>query len=454
MVVQGDQAYLIDAGSLKVASLTESGEVEVLIKPGDKIGEVPVKELLDLALMEDGSLTLLDRSGDVYQYDPGTNGWQVVRLAVEDYTSDRQYLAFLATSDDAFYLMDINRGEVWQQGSDGPQVIWKAPILFEAVDFAVEGEAIFALLSPDQGGSLGKFVAPEYARASDFAPPRDLQDASFLYGDDAYLYVIDQDNQRLLLLDKGSGEMVREYLFRDRLIEIQAVSSVDEIIYIANRDAIYAYPGVTPNPSPPAEISTQPLGPHDSAILSALPKMAWPIEGTALPISYLLPGAPRAYRYGVHEGSDFFWSRGQLVNRETPILAVADGTVVRVDSEYEEPSPAQMEEMLARSREVFHTPADIFDRLRGRQVWLDLGSGVVVYYAHLSRVAPGLEVGQKIAQGQIIGYAGNSGTPEAVQYGPDVGIHLHMEIHIGDGYLGQFLRPAEVGEWLAQVFGF
>jgi len=33
-----------------------------------------------------------------------------------------------------------------------------------------------------------------------------------------------------------------------------------------------------------------------------------------------------------------------------------------------------------------------------------------------------------------------------------VGVHLHLEVRLGDGYLGQYLRPSEVKEWLAQIF--
>jgi murein DD-endopeptidase MepM/ murein hydrolase activator NlpD len=85
-------------------------------------------------------------------------------------------------------------------------------------------------------------------------------------------------------------------------------------------------------------------------------------------------------------------------------------------------------------------------------VWIDHGQGVVSRYCHLSAVAEGLEVGQSVEQGQIIGYVGNSGTP-ASYYGQGLEMHLHLEIRIGDGYLGQYLRPIEVKRWLSQAFG-
>jgi murein DD-endopeptidase MepM/ murein hydrolase activator NlpD len=51
----------------------------------------------------------------------------------------------------------------------------------------------------------------------------------------------------------------------------------------------------------------------------------------------------------------------------------------------------------------------------------------------------------------MIGYVGNSGTP-ASYYDQGSEIHLHLEIRIGQGYLGQYLRPIEVKRWLQQAF--
>jgi len=52
-------------------------------------------------------------------------------------------------------------------------------------------------------------------------------------------------------------------------------------------------------------------------------------------------------------------------------------------------------------------------------------------YAHLSSVAD-LAVGDVVATGQVVGAVGSSGYPEG-------GPHLHLEVRVGSGYLGDGL---------------
>jgi len=60
----------------------------------------------------------------------------------------------------------------------------------------------------------------------------------------------------------------------------------------------------------------------------------------------------------------------------------------------------------------------------GRVVVLQHGSQYETLYAHMSRFRPGLSVGQRVSQGQVIGYVGSSGLATAP--------HLHFEFHIGN----------------------
>jgi murein DD-endopeptidase MepM/ murein hydrolase activator NlpD len=99
-------------------------------------------------------------------------------------------------------------------------------------------------------------------------------------------------------------------------------------------------------------------------------------------------GAPRGQ--GAHEGTDI------LAARHTPVVATAAGVVAK----------------LAREE----------TGLGGIYLWLRRSDGVQYYFAHLQSIADGLEVGSRVATGQILGLVGNSGD---ARYGAP---HLHFEI--------------------------
>lgn len=92
----------------------------------------------------------------------------------------------------------------------------------------------------------------------------------------------------------------------------------------------------------------------------------------------------------VHLGVDIIASEGKL------LYAVADGTITKVYADY---------------------PGS----LAGNGVRLTMADGTYFFYAHMTGVAKGIEVGSKVKAGQIVGTVGNtgnSGTP-----------HLHFEVH-------------------------
>jgi murein DD-endopeptidase MepM/ murein hydrolase activator NlpD len=91
----------------------------------------------------------------------------------------------------------------------------------------------------------------------------------------------------------------------------------------------------------------------------------------------------------VHEAIDM------LAPRNTPILAVEDGTIVK----------------------LFNSKAG------GITVYqFDPSSRFVYYYAHLEKYASGLAEGKKVQRGQVIGYVGTSGNA------PKDTPHLHFAI--------------------------
>lgn len=198
----------------------------------------------------------------------------------------------------------------------------------------------------------------------------------------------------------------------------------------------------TPTPAPTPE-------PENSAGTG----FQMPIAGACLPDDdYLMPNAPREYRYGTHEGVDFYTGRSCTdVPANTPVLAAKAGRVVRADHNFVEMSPEELDAILARSQAQGYTDAKGLDRFRGRQVWIDHGNGVVTRYAHLGGIPEAVQVGTMVQTGDVVGYVGDSGTPEAVT-NPGVEIHLHFEIRVGDSYLGAGLPPDQVRYLYEQAF--
>jgi murein DD-endopeptidase MepM/ murein hydrolase activator NlpD len=102
-------------------------------------------------------------------------------------------------------------------------------------------------------------------------------------------------------------------------------------------------------------------------------------------------GAPR--HQGRHEGVDI------MADRNTPIVAVTNATVERLTR--------------------------VETGLGGIYVWLRRSDGTEYYFAHMNTIATGLEAGQQVTAGQVIGAVGNTGD---ARYGAT---HLHFEIRPG-----------------------
>ncbi|MCZ6545641.1 MAG: peptidoglycan DD-metalloendopeptidase family protein [Chloroflexi bacterium] len=209
-------------------------------------------------------------------------------------------------------------------------------------------------------------------------------------------------------------------------------------------------PATDPGDAPPDTQPDQPEpNPAETVQAQAEPELTGfliPIDGACLSdFEGHLPGAPREYRNGIHEGFDLYgWASCRPIDQGTAVLAAKAGTVIRIDKTYTELTIEQFEEasdpvvatLDPERREFF------LDRLRGRQVWIDHGAGVVSRYAHLSAVAAGLEIGDLVRSGEVIGFVGESGQLEAIT-APGTDYHLHLEIRVNDDYLGQGLPPLE-----------
>jgi len=262
------------------------------------------------------------------------------------------------------------------------------------------------------------------------------------------------------LLRSGHNELGKSAIALDGPIEGEPVVGPSPSGHVSvTREMAWPYshvaalpPAPSPAPSPTPDIPSRPPV-NDPRVLERLRGFILPIKGARLPTrDNYLPGAPRPYRAGTHESIDFYdGDAGVRVTFGTEVLAVQDGVVVRADLEYRENTREEMRQLLAIARAEGHTPPEVLDRLRGRQVIIEHGDGVVTHYSHLQGIAPGIYPGVRVQRGQVIGYVGNSGTPEAA-IGNDVGPHLDLEIRIDGKYLGWGLSLPETRLWLERIF--
>jgi murein DD-endopeptidase MepM/ murein hydrolase activator NlpD len=213
------------------------------------------------------------------------------------------------------------------------------------------------------------------------------------------------------------------------LIAIVAVAALAAIATMASvaRSGPVALPAL-PSPThrvwdwPSAAPTEQPMRAHPR-LLSGF---VIPVDGVDVPTEeQYLPNSARAYRAGYHEGIDFPVTAG------APVLAAKSGTILRIDGAFTDWTAADEQTAFEAALALGYTPSATLDRIRGRQVWIDHGEGIVTRYAHLSAVAP-LRVGDAVTQGQVIGAVGSSGYPEG-------GPHLHFEIRVGDDFYGDGL---------------
>ena len=165
----------------------------------------------------------------------------------------------------------------------------------------------------------------------------------------------------------------------------------------------------------------------------------------------LLPGAPRTYRNGIHEGVDFYDGFScTKIDFGTRIFAVEDGVVFRADIDYIDP-PNALIELVNDPNINKYTAEQKLDIYRGRQIWIEHQYGVVTRYAHLSGITENVKLGSMVIKGQLIGFVGDSGTPESIT-APGTENHLHLEIRQGKDYLGSEIQIDKMHEYYLSIF--
>jgi len=467
LAVVSDTAYILDAGEVVALPLRPGEPAGRLFPPEGRIEGMPVGELVDLARSPDGrGLLLLDKRGDLYRYDPEASPWAVLRPIDQRRSAPNPAFVAVASYGERLYLLDVSYSQVWRYppgergegyfpGGDAPAGrLGRDYDVSRGVDLGVDGD-VYVLLHEGRNAPAGlvRFHGTSPKRDPDFAAGLSWEKPVGLHLDPAgFLYVIDRAGHRLRVLERGSGRLLQTLEAEE---EMRALDVADGRLYIAVPDALLLYPGtgqvyaVSGGEGPPPAGRPDYL-PNWSALLS----LTSPISNVRyLPERpSLLPGAPRVYRYGIHHGLDMYGgTMGVEIPYGAPVRAVADGVVVRADIAYREMTPAEWDELAARCVSLHDTPPEIEDRFRGRQVWVDHGNGLSSHYVHLARIAEGIDVGNRVRRGQVIGFAGNSGTEDGAA-GNRSGVHLHLEIYLNGHYLGKWLTLWETRQLLQRLF--
>jgi len=148
-----------------------------------------------------------------------------------------------------------------------------------------------------------------------------------------------------------------------------------------------------------------------------------PIENGKIPNrTSFLPGAPRNYRNGLHEGIDI-----PSPHRGQPVRAAHDGFILKILTEYQELPPPYRSRLLKIAGKLSSTPPEILDVLHGRRIIIDHGCScgrwVTSAYSHLLKVEVRIEARGFVKRGSVIGYVGISGAgqTEGINHA-----HLHF----------------------------
>jgi murein DD-endopeptidase MepM/ murein hydrolase activator NlpD len=445
-----DVLYLIAGGQLYAMpthALAEGDPLQpvLLLPPEGLVSGIPVQELVDLALdPTSGELVLLDKSGDLFAYQPAAGRWSV-RMLVQDLPEvwlDPQYLT-IAVLDGVVYGLDVDGARLWRMepGAGRPEMVMEAAHLAWAVDLAAMDGALYLLNTSGGLTDLEGWPAHEEAALLDW--PVDLNAA------EGGLVASDADGRRIMIIsDEGTLYVTLAVSGMQRL---RSATLVGRTLYAVAGPRLYVLDLDAPAHACVAPVYDDRMLFHGQDLMRELPALRLPFVGGVLPDrprSY--PGARRLYRFGIHEGVDFYQGDAPNLVFGSPVAAIADGVVARIDHGFAEMTPDEYAVVMNEIYALHSTPAEWLDKLRGQQVWIEHVPGIVSRYAHLSSVAAELNVGDPVTAGEILGEVGVSGTSSGV-YASEDGYHLHWELWLDGHYLGFGLSLREtmrLWQWL------
>ena len=448
---------------------------------------IPVHEFVNLVYSPlRQSVFVLDKSGDIFEFDAQKKSWGVLRANLPSGGSpDPEYIDLCLSSVtatagatttttntiaparlDRLNLLDPERNQIWKLAlkKTGPVppfltksfseiMPWRVrptdPSVAESV--AITYDSIFYVLRNfGQSGQIALIRPLTERTVQQLRLPikgmQHIRPTRMVSQPGLPLYIVERENNRVLAVDKHTGA-TRPFLFGGQS-DLRGVSPDARGFWVIDSTRL-TYRTLTK-----PDGFTQANKPPVRTIDERLKRLHMPIVGINLPRhAGVYPGARRLYRYGVHEGMDFFYGGGRAkVDMGTPVVAAADGKIVRADANFQDMNLATLNRVMADCVREHRTSDKNEDLLRGCQVWVDHGNNMITRYAHLDKINSKIKVGQTVKHGDLIGFVGVSGTGQNLP-GRTKYPHLHFEIWLDGKYLGYGLTPAETVGIFENIFG-
>lgn len=469
MAASGADLYLLDPVSLWCVpggrQLIESAQLATRVLqagrvgPPTIVGKIPVQEMTKITYCQDRhSLVVLDKSGDVLEYLPGDKKWQVLRAnAPVTGSPDPEYID-IASIGRGVCALDPERNEIWRiptpaggRSSYFVEVLpWRVKsgdvvvsdgvaVAFDGFTYVLKRSGRISRYAGGSGGGLASASHFQWKVVPHMRPSRLATAAG------TPLFLVERELNRVVAIDKATGA-AKQFLFGADA-DLKALLPGTSCFWVVDRNKLLMRSVAKGVPW-----SIKPNTRHIDARLDGL---ILPIDGVALPRHPgVWPGARRLYRWGIHQGVDFFAdaaTTGRVV-MGTPVRAADAGKVVRSDVNFRDMDYPTYSRVIRQCRESHMTSDRNEDLLRGCQVWIDHGHGLVTRYAHLNGVASGIKAGRYVNRGDIIGYVGVSGTGQNLP-GVAKHPHLHFEIWLDGHYLGWGLTQSETLGVFEDIFG-
>jgi murein DD-endopeptidase MepM/ murein hydrolase activator NlpD len=461
-VFVGNDIYCLDTLHVWLAPnavpMLQAGRSLVFADCGPKmalIDKIPVQEFSNFAYSPArNSLVVLDKTGDVFEMSLPDRKWHILRPNSPMGSPDPEYID-IAVSGKNVIMLDPERNQIWRYPATSRRYFkdvlpWRVRpgdvsvadgigLAYDGCAWVLRSNGAISKYAADADSGMAKQLQFKWQKLPHLRPSR-----LFTAGG-APLYVVERENNRVLAIDKSNGAP-KQFLFPPTA-DLRGLIPVPDGFWVINADRL--------EKRDLSHADSPALRANQRQIDARLAGLMMPIKGGRLPRHPgVWAGARRLYRYGVHHGTDFFDDPGQgtHVSMDTPVYAADAGKVIRADANFKDMDSAKYSYVMYQCTHNHISSESNEDLLRGCQVWIDHGNGLITRYAHLDKIRPGLKPGMKLAQGDLVGYVGVSGTGENLP-GRAKHPHLHFEIWLDGKYVGWGLTPAETIGVYEDIFG-